>query len=79
MLRSTTRQIASEQMTLAMLDSWVPRSPGRASRQCVPDDEPALMDVHRVVGEHEADPLVLAKRLAEGGAPPRVIGGTSSR
>src|SRR5207245_880772 len=27
MLRSTTRQIASEQMTLAMLDSWVPRSP----------------------------------------------------
>src|SRR6266446_892031 len=27
MLRSTTRQIASEQMTLAMLDSWVPRWP----------------------------------------------------
>lgn len=27
MLRSTTRQIASEQITLAMLDSWRPRSP----------------------------------------------------
>jgi len=27
MWRSATRQIASEQMTLAMLDSCVPRSP----------------------------------------------------
>src|SRR5690349_12397186 len=34
----------------------------------MPDDEPALVDVHLVVGEHEADPLVLAERLAEGGA-----------
>ena len=33
------------------------------------------MDVHLVVGEHETDPLVLADRLAEGGAPPRVIRG----
>ncbi len=32
MLRSTTRQIASEQMTLAMLDSWVPRSPWSSSQ-----------------------------------------------
>src|SRR5215831_6632526 len=30
----------------------------------VPDDEPALMDVHRVVGEHKAHPLVLAQGLA---------------
>ena len=33
------------------------------------------MDVHRVVGEHEPYPLVLAQGLAEGSAPPRVIGG----
>ena len=38
-------------------------------------DQPAGVQVHLVVGEHEADPLVLAERLAEGGAPPRVIGG----
>src|SRR5271169_4812914 len=44
--------------------------PGR-----VPDHQPALMDVHLVVGEHEPDPLMLADRLAEGGAPPRVVGG----
>jgi hypothetical protein len=31
--------------------------------------------VHRIVGEHEAHPLMLAQRLIEGGAPPRVIGG----
>src|SRR5438132_10435632 len=41
----------------------------------VPDNEKAVVDVHRVVGEHEADPLVLAQRLAKGGAAPRVIGG----
>ena len=41
----------------------------------VPDDEPALVDVHRVVGEHEAHPLVLAQGLAEGGAPPRIVCG----
>src|SRR5215469_10133254 len=34
----------------------------------VPDDQPALVNVHLVVGEHEADPLVLAERLAEGSA-----------
>src|SRR5689334_11561167 len=39
----------------------------------VPDDEAALVDVHLIVGEHEAHPLVLADRLAEGGAAPRVI------
>jgi hypothetical protein len=33
------------------------------------------MDIHLVVGEHETDPLVLADRLAEGGAAPRVVGG----
>ena len=33
------------------------------------------MDVHLVVGEHEADPFVLADRLAKGGASPRIVGG----
>jgi hypothetical protein len=33
----------------------------------VPDDEPALVDVHLVVGQHEADPLVLARRHARRG------------
>ena len=64
MLRSTTRQIASD--------------PGNGPKRAAvrgADDEPALVDVHRVVGEHEPDPTVLAQRLAEGGAPPRVIGG----
>jgi len=75
MLRSTTRQIALRaddlgharfvRAALALVEH-----PGG-----VPDHEAALVDVHRVVGEHEADPLVLAQRLAEGGAPPRVIGG----
>src|SRR5579864_2311910 len=41
----------------------------------VPDDEAAGVQIHLVVGQHEADPLVLAERLPEGGAAPRVIGG----
>src|SRR6266481_7232088 len=44
MLRSTTRQIASEQMTLAMLDSCVPRSP-RSSSQ-------AVCQITRIVDQH---------------------------
>src|SRR5215472_18141087 len=31
----------------------------------VPDDEPALVDVNLVVGEHEPDPLVLTQGLAK--------------
>ena len=33
------------------------------------------MDVHLVVGEHEADPFVLAQGLAEGGAAAGIVGG----
>ena len=33
------------------------------------------MQVHLVVGEHKADPLVLAQRLAKGGAAAGVVGG----
>ena len=50
-LRSTTRQIASEQITVAMPDLW-PRPaliehPGR-----VPNDEPRGVQAHLIVGEH---------------------------
>jgi hypothetical protein len=38
----------------------------------VPDREARRMQVHLVVGEHEADPFVLADRLAECVTPPRV-------
>src|SRR5215469_7637340 len=41
----------------------------------VPNHQPALVDVHIVVGEHEAHPLVFAQRLAKGGTAPRVVGG----
>src|SRR5215472_862892 len=41
----------------------------------VPDHQPGLVQIHLVVGEHEADTLVLAERLAERSAPPRVIDG----
>src|SRR6266851_3051132 len=71
MLRSTTRQIASEQMTLAVLDSWVPRSP-RPSTQAACQIT-RRMDVHLVVGEHEPDPLVLADRLRSDGQ--KLLGG----
>jgi len=74
MLRSTTRQIASEQMTFAMLDSCRPRWPWSRTHAVCQGDEPALVDVHLVVGEHETDALVLTNWLAEGRAPPRVIG-----
>src|SRR3954452_1482810 len=40
----------------------------------MPDREARGVDVHLVVGEHEPDPLVLAERLAEGGAAAGVIG-----
>src|SRR5437763_16700224 len=45
--------------------------PGR-----MPDRQSAGVQIHLVVGEHEADSLVLAERLAEGGAAARVIGRT---
>src|SRR5262249_17487274 len=41
----------------------------------VPNDEPALVDVHLVVGEHEADTLMLADRFAERGAPTGITHG----
>src|SRR5262249_3503211 len=40
----------------------------------VPDSQAAGVEVHLVVGEHETDPLMLAERLAEGGAATRIIG-----
>src|SRR6266436_1896705 len=58
MLRSTTRQIASEQMTLAMLDSCVPRSPWSSTQAACQITgrlwwNPSLTDhlINRGVGE----------------------------
>src|SRR5688572_4104044 len=40
----------------------------------VPDRETRRVDIERVVGEHERYALVIAERLAEGMAAPRVLG-----
>ena len=39
------------------------------------DGEPAMMQIHLIVGEHETDPLVLPDWFPERGAPARVIDG----
>src|SRR5579875_456018 len=41
----------------------------------VPDDEPARMQIHLIVGKHEPDALVFAQRPAEGMAAAGVIDG----
>jgi hypothetical protein len=41
----------------------------------VPDRHPAGVQIHLVVGQHEADALVLAQGLTEGGAGAGVVGG----
>src|SRR5690348_15159706 len=41
----------------------------------MPDRHPAGVQIHLVVGEHKADALVLAERLAEGGAGAGVVRG----
>ncbi|MNF58578.1 hypothetical protein D3C84_401400 [compost metagenome] len=41
-LRSATRQVASEAMTLAMLDSWVPRWPWSSTQAVCQIDRRAL-------------------------------------
>ena len=63
--RSTTRKIASEQITLAIELSRRRALALIEQPRRVPDGKPGRVDVHRVVGQHEAHALVLAERLAE--------------
>src|SRR5690349_3905989 len=45
----------------------------------VPDGETRDMEIHVVVGDHEANPFVLADRLAERVAPARIVDGDVMR
>ena len=74
-LRSTTRQIASEQDGLGHARFVAGAMPLVEQPGGVPNDEAAGVQVHLVVGEHKAHPLVLAQRLAKGGAAAGLIGG----
>src|ERR1700757_4653758 len=68
MLRSTTRQIATEQMTLAMLDSCVPRSSTQAACQMT-----SIVDQHIDLGETNTPPARRpVERLGSTGQPTRI-------
>src|SRR6187551_2299488 len=67
--RSTTRQVASDTMIVARELALV-EHPRAVQRHKACD-----VQVHLVVGKHEADAFVLADRLAECVPPASVVGG----
>ena len=73
--RSTTRAIASEQITLAIELSFEARSPWSSTQAVCQIASRAGVDVHLVVGQHERHALVLAELLAERLARAGVVGG----
>ena len=75
MLRSTIRQIASEQMTLAMLNSCVPRSPWSSTQAVCQITRRLWWMSISLSASMKPTPSCSPDRLAEGGAPPRVVGG----